>query len=142
MRSRIQRYWYFRKSLTGAFVMLGLLRIALAVLPYRKVRQFTSASVARYPERHMHLIAYESEMVWAIERVGRLLVGKRPCLPQALALQWFLRRKGIVTNLHIGVKKDDAKGIAAHAWLEKNGRVLIGGSDSPVDFERLETVKS
>lgn len=128
--------------MTGAFVMLSLLRLALAVLPYRKVRQVMAASVARYPERSMQLIAYETEMVWAIERVGRYLVGKKPCLPQALALQWFLRRKGIVTRLHIGVKKDGEQGIAAHAWLEKNGRVLIGGSESPQDFERLQTVKS
>lgn len=122
--------------------MLALLRIALAVLPYRNVRRAIAASGERFPERRMHLIAYETEMVWAIERVGRYVVGKKPCLPQALALQWFLRRKGIVTSLHIGVKKDDTKGIAAHAWLEKNGRVLIGGSDSPADFERLETVNS
>ncbi len=142
MRSRIQRLWYFRKSLTGAFTMLALLRFALAVFPYRKVRQAIAASGKRYPERRMHLIAYETEMVWAIERVGRFLVGKKPCLPQALALQWFLRRKGIVTHLHMGVKKDDATGIAAHAWLEKNGRVLIGGPESPADFERLQTVKS
>ncbi len=122
--------------------MLAMLRLSLALLPYRKVRRVMEASGDRYPLRTMHLIAYETEMVWAIERVGRYLVGKKPCLPQALALQWFLRRKGIVTHLHIGVKKDGEQRIAAHAWLEKNGRVLIGGTGSPTNYERLETVKS
>ncbi|MVM30649.1 lasso peptide biosynthesis B2 protein [Spirosoma sp. HMF4905] len=61
--------------------------------------------------------------VWAIQKVSGTLAAV--CLPQALALTYFLRKeKGI--ELVVGVQKKQA--FEAHAWVEKSGRILIGES--------------
>jgi hypothetical protein len=50
------------------------------------------------------------------------------CLERSLALWWLLGRKGIATQLRIGVRKDAGK-FAAHAWVERLG-TAIGEPDA------------
>jgi hypothetical protein len=38
--------------------------------------------------------------------------------------------------LHIGVAKNE-DGFQAHAWVERNGQVLIGGANSPQEYKRF-----
>lgn len=45
------------------------------------------------------------------------------CLRRTLALWWLLRRRGVSTDLRIGVKKD-AGDLQAHAWVEHQGEIL------------------
>jgi hypothetical protein len=49
------------------------------------------------------------------------------CLTQALAAQWLCAWFGRATTLRIGVAKGNDKPFRAHAWLESEGRVLVGG---------------
>lgn len=42
---------------------------------------------------------------------------KNRCLVQSLTARHMLRRRGINTQLHLGVKKDDTNKMIAHAWL-------------------------
>lgn len=54
---------------------------------------------------------------------------KLVCLPRAIAVQWMLRRRGLGSSLVIGVlpgteSKDGRH--AFHAWVEREGRVLVG----------------
>jgi hypothetical protein len=58
------------------------------------------------------------------------------CLRQALVAWWLLGRRGVDTNLVIGVRKDE-QGFAAHAWVELDGDVIIGGADSPGRFQSM-----
>lgn len=57
-------------------------------------------------------------------------IGKPTCLTRSLVLWWMLRGQGIPTEIKIGVRPARAGGqkIEAHAWLEKDDRVL---NDSP-----------
>ena len=45
------------------------------------------------------------------------------CLPRALALRKMLAQRGIPSALRIGVRKEAAT-IAAHAWVEVEGRAV------------------
>jgi hypothetical protein len=76
-----------------------------------------------------------------VEAVGRRLLGDKPCLTQALVAQRFLRQRGYDTTLRIGVAKDGRE-LLAHAWLEREGRVIIGGGASPVRYKPLAPVHS
>src|SRR6266540_2459767 len=49
------------------------------------------------------------------------------CLTQALVAHVMLSRRGHPSNLRIGVKRDVHGTFTAHAWLERDGHVLIGG---------------
>ena len=50
-------------------------------------------------------------------------VGRPSCLEESLVLWWLLGRRGIASQLRIGIRKEDAK-FEAHAWVELEGAAL------------------
>ena len=54
------------------------------------------------------------------------------CLTRSLYLQWLLRRRGVPTDLRIGVQLSDGQ-LPAHAWVEYVGHPL---NDAPDVAER------
>lgn len=142
MFNRLKLAWHTRRVLVPATLMVGLLRLALFCLPYRTVRRLVERSSARTTARVFDVPGYQAQLVWAVHTAGRYLLGDKPCLPEALAVQWFLRRRGLEATLNIGVRKNPEEGFAAHAWVEQGGTVLIGGDMSQVDFKRMNTIRS
>jgi len=63
---------------------------------------------------------------WAVRAVSRFIPGASNCLVRALATQTLLGRFGYRSELRIGVRKADDGSLAAHAWLESAGAVVIG----------------
>jgi Transglutaminase-like superfamily len=61
----------------------------------------------------------------AVERVAARLPWHPPCLPQAIATRWMLRRRGIGCEAHLGVTGTDP--LEAHAWITVCGVVVQGG---------------
>jgi len=49
--------------------------------------------------------------------------GNTSCLRQALAVQWWLRRRGLDPQLRLGVRKVGDR-LDAHAWVELDGMPL------------------
>lgn len=68
------------------------------------------------------------QIVWAISRAQRLVPGAS-CLVQALAAERLLRESGHPARVCIGVQKTEHSSLQAHAWVEVDGRRVIG--DSP-----------
>ena len=74
----------------------------------------------------------------ATRKVGRI-VGKVAhhlpfrvrCLPQAMAGQWMLRRRGVRSTLVFGVRRGVAKDnhLEFHAWLIAGGECVLGGAE-------------
>ena len=64
------------------------------------------------------------DIVWAGQTAARYTPFST-CLSGALALQRLLSRNGHASTLHIGVARD-ASDFVAHAWIERDGTVLIG----------------
>ena len=62
------------------------------------------------------------------------------CLPQALTLQWLLGRRGVATELRIGVRRDSGN-LAAHAWLEHAGRPIGEAREIASRFAPLVTAE-
>lgn len=50
------------------------------------------------------------------------------CLVRSLTLAWLLERRGIPSEVRIGVRRL-AGGFEAHAWVEAAGTVLNDGAD-------------
>jgi hypothetical protein len=72
-----------------------------------------------------------NQLLGAIDTAGKN-VPRTTCLVQAIAGQAFLARYGHQTDLRIGVLKDQSeKRVKAHAWLESQGLVLLGGTVGP-----------
>lgn len=104
------------------FAVVVLIRIGLKLLSFQQFRTVFSKVTAakKYSNTVDKLI---KRRVWAIQKVSGTL--SAVCLPQALALTYFLRKDNGV-ELIVGVQKKQA--FEAHAWVEKNGTILIGQS--------------
>ena len=55
--------------------------------------------------------------------------GGKTCLPQALAAQVLLERCGYPARLRVGVVKGGEGQLEAHAWVESQGRIIVGGAE-------------
>lgn len=73
-------------------------------------------------------------VIWAARAASRR-VPFVTCLSSALALQRLLAHNGHDCDLHIGVARD-AGAFIAHAWIEFEGRVVLGEDDRQ-DYVRL-----
>ena len=62
-----------------------------------------------------------------VSLAGRRSPWPTSCLRQALALWVLLANRGIASEVRVGVESTAGSGFAAHAWVEHNDRVLIGG---------------
>lgn len=90
-------------------------------------RGLADPSPARSAERGVGGAELWAVEAWAVKAASRHLFFTPTCLVQALALRTLLLRKGYTSRLRLGVAKDSDALMDAHAWLEMDGRVLIGG---------------
>lgn len=60
------------------------------------------------------------------------------CLPQALLLRWFLRRRGIDSSLRFGANKTETQ-LEAHAWVEVDGVPVNDTEDVQKRYTPLTT---
>lgn len=66
------------------------------------------------------------QVIWAITLSNRYLPWGRNCLVQALAATTWLRLLGYPACLWIGVQRPTGVALTAHAWVELEGRAVIG----------------
>lgn len=122
-------------ALARAAAWVPLTRAALLVVPWRRL----SSAFEAVPVRYNGAPNWEQARaaVWAVEAVSRRALRDRPCLTQALVARHLLRRRGVETTLEIGAVRDGAGDVVAHAWLERDGRVVLGGEGSPDAYARF-----
>ena len=113
--------------LCEAFVLVASIRMGLLLLPLSSVRSM--ASKARGRSRGSSTPASVGRSAWAIAAVSRRIPGAT-CLTQALAAQWLLARRGVASQVAIGVAKDAKHRFEAHAWLLCNSEIVVGGSEA------------
>ena len=136
--------WAERWFLLKALAVVTVVRLGLLLLPFRMVKRMATRGIEKAAGRRrpdVDVETYQARVVWAVRAVARRTLGMRPCLVQALATQWFLGRVGCETELCIGVVKGDAEALKAHAWLEREGNVIIGGRSSQFRYTPMQPVK-
>jgi len=70
----------------------------------------------------------KEQLVWSVTVVSRY-IPKATCLAQAITIQLLLQQAGHQACLHIGVTEIEKGNLKAHAWVESQGKVIIGGFD-------------
>lgn len=78
------------------------------------------------PVQDSTAIRAADEIRWAVEAAAANLPWKPVCLPQAVAAQWMLRRRGIRSTLYLGV--DPGRQLDAHAWVRVGDVVVTGAA--------------
>lgn len=129
-----------------AFLLLAASRLAVAVLPFRRLAPMLGkprpGKAGRVQECNQSTIQTVRELAWALRAATRRVPVDALCLTQALAGRMMLRRRGIAGTIRLGLAqglqgKDTADPglVAAHAWLEAGGVKVTG---YPLDPELVE----
>jgi hypothetical protein len=104
---------------------LMAVKAGLYLLPFNRLRRWMARS--SQPDIKYQDINDLYTIILAIERISQFLAPLRiNCLPQALVGHRLLRQKGFNVKLRIGVLKNPGDRLAAHAWLEVQGQVVLG----------------
>jgi hypothetical protein len=115
-----------RRILFEAASLLLLARLGLGMLPHCRVSRILTR-VAGWPARaRRHEPPSPDRIAWAVTRAGSYVPGAT-CLTLALAAQALLERYGQPARLRVGVASEGAGGVEGHAWVENEGRVVVGG---------------
>jgi hypothetical protein len=114
-----------KRLLIRAVLTVGAIRLALWFMPFRFVRQLLQRRINR-PVRPDALDGASIDRVaWAVMVSSRYLPAAT-CLTQSLATLLLLSQKGQKADLKIGVAKCSEGKLQAHAWVETEGRIVIG----------------
>jgi Transglutaminase-like superfamily len=109
-----------RRLLVSAACWLAACRVALWTVPFPRTRDLVESWGT--PRRGVALAP--GRIAWAVRTAARPIPGAT-CLTQALAAAVMLRRGGAAPVVRFGVTREQGD-FEAHAWLELDGRVLVG----------------
>jgi hypothetical protein len=126
-----------RRILVRATVLLAVIHVGLGRLPFTMLRRLVTSRRRRAP-----LVAgnraLADQVVWAVTAASDRIPGPPTCLSRALTVQSMLVRRGYPSRLHVGVARGKQGKVEGHAWVESEGRILIGGTASNIgQFTRL-----
>jgi hypothetical protein len=121
-----------RWLLAQALALLPLTALALRVVGFNR---WQTALARLAPVQGGATAGDEADILRRARAATRLVEAaarhgpfRAACLPRSLALWWLLRRRGIDTDLRIGVRKEAGR-FEAHAWVELWGLVLNDTTD-------------
>jgi hypothetical protein len=115
-----------RGALLSAIVWCSTAGLVLKLFSFRRVASHLGQHMAvSTAEPDATRTAEVRRVEWAVATAARNLPWKPVCLPQAVAAQWMLRRKGIPSTLYLGI--DPTGNYDAHAWVRAGAVIVTGG---------------
>lgn len=116
-----------RRLIVLAPMVLGFIRVSLFVMPFGTVLSLVDRFSSRFPTLNRNAGAPSSRVAWAISAAARRIPCRTNCLSQALAGKLLLIMEGRPSSLRIGVASRESGRLVAHAWLESDGEIVLGG---------------
>ncbi|WP_414574219.1 lasso peptide biosynthesis B2 protein [Nostoc sp. CCY 9925] len=118
-----------RLLLVKAALLLVYIGLGLRLLLFQHLRKL----LAKIAQLSTKLLppddTYVNEVAWAVTVASRYIPGAK-CLTQALTTQVLLAWHGYPTQLCIGFTIDKGGQMSAHAWVESQGQIVIGGAEN------------
>ncbi len=120
-----------RRLLARTLVLVIAVRLGLTLLSYRTLRRLIPKLFPRVTSGNENVVSPTrmGRLMWAVRSTARF-VPAASCLTQAITAQILLAHHGEKTCLRIGVTKDEKGEFKAHAWIESQDRIIIGGASS------------
>lgn len=112
-----------KKLLSQSLLLLSIIRLSLWLFPFRWLNKALSYFDSAAAKQTDWLVI--NSITQAVRKCSRF-VPSATCLTQALTTRTLLRLKGQNPQLKIGVDKDEDNKLLAHAWIEVDGRIVIG----------------
>lgn len=130
-----------RLLLAQSVIVLTFVKLGLWLLPFRTMRKLLGGLL-----RPSDVKCKDPEIVervgWAIAVISRRIPLLKNCLTEAIATQILLKRTGHPSILRIGVARSEDGQLKAHAWVEVDGVIITGGSQSPSQFVPLPPLEN
>ncbi|MDH5202459.1 MAG: lasso peptide biosynthesis B2 protein [Nitrospirota bacterium] len=117
-----------KRLLVRAVILLWLIRFGQWLLPFQTLSHLLGYLIRPSKARHLGNIPSQDSIAWAVTAASRY-VFKVTCFTKALTLRVLLQKQGYDVTLCIGVARNEESLFQAHAWVESQGKVLIGGSE-------------
>lgn len=121
-----------------AVLALLLARLALQIVPFARLShrfgEFVPPQDPRIALRRKGddaSVRIAAQVRRAVHSATRHVPFKAVCLPQAMAAQAMLRRRGIASVMHFGAGFGESRPLDAHAWLDAAGVPVTGYPPDP-----------
>ena len=132
--------WQQRRVLLYAFLLINAIRLSLWLFPFGKIRRQLDVILAIWVCSEKVNSVSVDFIAWAISVAGFYALGEVKCLAKALTTQLLLNHYGYAYKLRIGVTKGKSQVLEAHAWIECQGRVVVGDLSDLSRFKPLSEV--
>jgi Transglutaminase-like superfamily len=109
-----------RWLLTSAIISVIKARFTVTFVPVRKILMTVA------PETDARSDTDLARISWAVETAGRIVPTGKNCLVRAIAGRAMLARRGISSQIRLGIAKNSPDILTGHAWLECRDRIITG----------------
>lgn len=127
------------RAFMQAAVTLWLVRLAMWCLPFAMLRRHLESRRGRYRQRRLTGRPGDPARIARHLRLASRFVPRCTCLVRALAAEQLLAQSGHASLVRFGVASTLDAGFIAHAWVESDGIVLVGGDVS--EFSELRRIQ-
>src|SRR5579872_7377645 len=110
-----------RALLASAAVSLIRARLTLMFVPVREILlPITPQTESASPDTDVEKIS------WAVESAARIVPTAKNCLVRAIAGREMLARRGVSSQIRLGIAKNSPDILSGHAWLESGDKIITG----------------
>jgi hypothetical protein len=128
--------WSDQKLLSLAVLRLTAVSFAVRLVPFAVWRGRLENRATPPPSTRGG--ASLDQIIWAVTVAGRYVPGAN-CLVRALVARSMLWQAGHAAHLRLGVSVQPQRPFQAHAWLENQGGVVLGGAETVPHYTPLTT---
>jgi hypothetical protein len=119
-------FWPYarKKLLLKVLFSVATIRVRLWLLPFKPLDNQPAGPESAADSRPFDWSAIRE--ITAFVQICSRFIPHASCLTQALATRTLLHGIGQTCVLKIGVDKDEHQKLIAHAWIEVDGKMIIG----------------
>jgi len=121
-----------RRLLLKATCLLTVVQVGLGRVPFTMLRRLLTRDARDRNRLAGGHPGFADLVAWAVTAASRRVPGRTTCLSRALTVQALLARSGYPSRLRVGVLRGKQGEVEGHAWVECEGRILIGGTASEI----------
>jgi Transglutaminase-like superfamily len=127
MKKQLSKLFQLKKTdrqvLLESCLLLSSIRLGLWLLPFGKLQKIlVKISSSRKVSPGLQI----KQIITAVNRSSYYSPGNVKCLARALTTEFLLTKYGYCPLLRIGVAKGEQGTLEAHAWVEEQGKIVIG----------------